>query len=318
MPAEDASMVRQLVYSMHSVIRFLVMSIPWTIHLLLADVVLSALLPLAYAFPKFTYDLSSRIAESVWKGVQSICVDHNNAKIIISGDTLPQGESAIVIANHVEWSDFYLIQALALKSGMLGRCRWFAKQQLKWVPFLGWGLWAMGMPLVSRNWTEDKREMDHLFHGIIERKSPIWLVSYSEATRYTEKKYAETVIFCQKNGKPIPKNTLYPRTKGFVATVQNLRKSEHVKAVYDVTIAYAKDKHFMTPPSFLQTMYQTNLGQSYTMYVHVRRHEIVDLPMTDGEISKWLESRWMEKGDRLEVLKQQLVQGEVWSRDDYD
>lgn len=75
----------------------------------------------------------------------------NGAKIIISGDKVPEGESAVVIANHVGWSDFYMIQALALKAKMLGYCRYFAKAQLKKVPLLGWGLMAMGMPLVTRN-----------------------------------------------------------------------------------------------------------------------------------------------------------------------
>ena len=56
---------------------------------------------------------------------------------------------------------------------MLGSCRWFAKQQLKWVPFLGWGLWAMGMPLVSREWTKDKKEMDRVFQGVKQNGSPI-------------------------------------------------------------------------------------------------------------------------------------------------
>lgn len=47
------------------------------------------------------------------------------------------GESAIVVVNHVVWTDFYLIQELAQRAGMLGQCRWFAEKQLRWVPFLG-------------------------------------------------------------------------------------------------------------------------------------------------------------------------------------
>ena len=41
------------------------------------------------------------------------------------------------------------------------------------MPFLGWGLWAMGMPLVSRKWMEDKREMERVFSGVVEEKWPI-------------------------------------------------------------------------------------------------------------------------------------------------
>ena len=73
------------------------------------------------------------------------------------------GESAIVVANHVAWTDLYLVQDVAQRAGMLGQCRWFARMQLRWVPFLGWGLWAMGMPLVGRNWTRDRKELEDVF-----------------------------------------------------------------------------------------------------------------------------------------------------------
>jgi 1-acyl-sn-glycerol-3-phosphate acyltransferase len=39
--------------------------------------------------------------------------------------------------------------------------------------FLGWGLWAMNMPLVSRRWMSDQREIDRVFRRVLERKWPI-------------------------------------------------------------------------------------------------------------------------------------------------
>ncbi|KAI5276151.1 hypothetical protein E4T47_01016 [Aureobasidium subglaciale] len=199
-----------------------------------------------------------------------------------------------------------------MRAGMLGRCRWFAKNALKWVPVLGWGLLVMGMPLVSRKWAEDKEEMDCLFSGIKEGRWPVWLVSFSEGTRYRPKKHAEATRWCEANGKPPPQHTLHPRTKGFVATVQQLRQTPHVKAVYDITIAYAEDDKFMSPPSFFKTIFQPNLAHRYRMYAHVQRYELISLPYTDAEIAQWLEDRWVEKGRRLANLKKQLVYGEPW------
>lgn len=155
------------------ILRFLFHFLPWLLHLSVANTLLSLLLPVSLLSPTAAYNASSLIAASVWRHIQHIFTRVNDADILITGDTLPAGESAIVVSNHVEWSDFYLIQALALRAGMLGRCRWFAKKELKWVPFLGWGLWAMGMPLVSRRWMDDKREMDRVFDGVVERKWPI-------------------------------------------------------------------------------------------------------------------------------------------------
>jgi len=62
----------------------------------------------------------------VW--IQWIFEECNGAQIGFSGDVLPKKESAIVIANHVGWTDLYMIQKLAYDSAMLGRCRWFAEK----------------------------------------------------------------------------------------------------------------------------------------------------------------------------------------------
>ncbi|KAI9709259.1 MAG: hypothetical protein M1820_003379 [Bogoriella megaspora] len=301
-----------LLSKLYTVIRGLAIVSPWLVHLLVADVALSLLLPVTLAAPSSGYNVASIIAKSVWVGIQEIFTRVNGARLTFSGVKLPEGESAIVVCNHVEWADFYMIHALAIKAGMLGRCRWFAKQQLKWVPFLGWGLWAMRMPLVSRKWLSDQKELERVFHGIVKNHWPIWLISYSEATRYTRAKYHDTLTWCKENDKPIPKHTLYPRTRGFLATVSQLRHTPHVRAVYDVTIAYAHGKTFMEAPSFWQTVSQPKLDKDWRFHVHVDRYTLKELPDTDEELAKWLEARWMEKGDRLEILRDALMKDEEW------
>ena len=133
------------------------------------------------------------------------------------------------------------------------------------------------------------------------------LITYSEGTRFTPKKHAEAVTWCNEHQRPVPKHLLYPRTKGFVATVQTLRKASHVKAVYDVTIAYAKGNKFMSPPSFVQTVNRKHVGAEWKMYVHVKRHELKSLPQSTDDLALWLEKRWVEKGERLEDLKTELT-----------
>lgn len=68
----------------------------------------------------------------------------------------------------------------------------------------------------------------------------------------------------------------------------------------------------MSPPHFFQTLYQPNLDRTWQMYVHAERHELTSLPESDEELASWLEARWMEKGDKLEVLRQKLVEGVSW------
>ena len=294
-------------------IRGFLILLPWLIHLLFADVLLSALLPISFFLPKVSYNLSSLIASPVWRGIQLIFERLNGAQITTSGVTLPPNESAIVLANHVAWTDFYLIQHMAVQTGMLGRCRWFAKQQLKWVPFLGWGLWAMGMPLISRKWDRDRKELDMVFRGPKKYKLPIWLVSYSETTRYTPQKYTETVHWCKTNNKPVPKYTLYPRTRGFVTTVSELKDQSSITAIYDFTLAYAHGKRFFEVPSMWQTISEPRMDKDWKFHVHVRRFEIKDLVgKSQSELAVWLEQRWLEKSKILEDLQQKLEAGKQW------
>ena len=296
-------------------LRGLALVVPWLVWLLLIDLFVSALLPLSLAAPNLCYDWASAAAESVWAWIQLIFTKANSATITVSGDTLPAGESAVVVANHVAWSDFYMVQAVALRARMLGRCRYFAKTQLRWVPFLGWGLWALGMPLVSRRWDRDRRELDRVFQGITnpQRRWPMWLISFSEATRYTPQKYDEAVAWCRSASKQEPSSAyvLHPRTKGFVTTVQHLRQAPQVRAVYDLTIAYQRGSTFHAAPTMLDTLTVPRLssparnGQGYKFHVHVRRFPLEELPTTDDGLARWLEDRWQEKGLWLEEKKKE-------------
>ncbi|KAI6353297.1 hypothetical protein MCOR25_009051 [Pyricularia grisea] len=296
-------------------VRGAIIIFPWVVWLLLIDISVSALLPIKSLFPNFTYDLSSALAWTVWRWIQWIFEDVNGARVTISGDPLPaNGESAVIVANHVSWNDFYMVQAVAVRAGMLGRCRYFAKIQLRAVPFLGWGLWALGMPMVTRNWLRDRDELNRVFEGIVNRRWPTWLVSFSEATRFTPKKYEESKQWCATNGKPQPKHLLYPRTKGFIATVQHLRHASHVKAVYDLAIAYQKDGSWMVAPVFWDTLSVPGLSapgpHGFRFHVHVRRFPIEELPQSDADLARWLEQRWVDKGEWLEGLRQRWAEEE--------
>ncbi|KAM5356279.1 hypothetical protein ACJ41O_002925 [Fusarium nematophilum] len=295
--------------SLRNHLRGIALTAPWVLYLGIADIILSLLLPLKLVSPRLVYDASSHVARSVWAWIQLIFTRANGAHISISGDALPPFESAIVLANHTAWADFYLIQALAMQAGMLGRCRYFAKAQLRLVPFLGWGLWAMGMPLVSRNWLRDKDELGRVFSNMIQKSFPTWLISFSEGTRFTQAKYQESIDFCKLANRRQPMNLLYPRTRGFIATVQHLREAPHVKAVYDFTIAYQHQGTFQKAPSMWETLSTPGISElgGYRFHVHARRFPLESLPTTDEELATWLEELWVEKGMILEAKREEWL-----------
>ena len=94
----------------------------------------------------------------------------------------------------------------------------------------------------------------------------------------------------QKTKTVVPKTThLFPRTKGFVASVQSLRG--HVDAVYDLTIGYVGG---------VPTLWQWIKGYVRKVHLDVRRYAIDTMP-EDGEgLSDWLIKRFEEKDLRLD------------------
>lgn len=90
----------------------------------------------------------------------------------------------------------------------------------------------------------------------------------------------------------------------------------HVKAVYDFTIAYGQhERLFQKPPSFWQSLSRPKLDHDWRFFVHVDRYELDQLPFEDDQLALWLESRWVEKGERLEQLRQCLLQHRDWTGD---
>ena len=97
-----------------------------------------------------------------------------------------------------------------------------------------------------------------------------------------------------------------------MTTVQHLRNAPHVKAVYDVTIAYSYQNKFLTAPTIWDTLSLPSLSAPkgpYKFHVDVQRYELISLPRTDEELAQWLESKWIEKGELLERFREQWSRG---------
>jgi hypothetical protein len=46
-------------------------------------------------------------------------------------------------------------------------------------------------------------------------------------------------------------------------------------------------------------------GRGYRFHVHARRFPLEDLPTDDDGLAKWLEQRWVEKGEWLDKKKEE-------------
>lgn len=96
-----------------------------TIVLNIFQILTIPLIPFAHYW---VMDVTSFMAGTAWRLMDEAFEELANGRIVLSGDEdIPEGESALIISNHVSFVDVFLIHALALRKKMLSHCRYFAK-----------------------------------------------------------------------------------------------------------------------------------------------------------------------------------------------
>ncbi|KAG1052830.1 hypothetical protein G6F43_005049 [Rhizopus delemar] len=250
--------------------------------------------------------INSELIGTVWKVMQYIFERRKKAHITFSGDKIPYEENALVISNHVSWTDVYLIHALANRRNMLKNCKYFIKDSLKWLPFFGWGMWLAGFIYVRRNWTQDQQRIVSAFDKIKRLNTPAWIINYVEGSRATPKKLQEAQAFSRERGYPVLQNVLLPRIKGFATCVNQFRNS-HIKYVYDLTLGYRRRKDNVFKAPSMVRVHTRSLWPEYEFHVHVRRFAIEDIPTNETELGHWLRKIWVEKDEFLTNLNEHWV-----------
>ncbi|HCC24271.1 MAG TPA: hypothetical protein DEP85_02000 [Holosporales bacterium] len=208
----------------------------------------------------------------------------NKTEIIISGDTIPEKENAIVILNHQEITDIPVLLDFALTKKRLGDLKWFVKDPIKYMPGVGWGMWFLDCLFIKRDWMKDKHSIRKVFQNLRQHQVPLWVVSFVEGTRITPKKLKSSQEYAKNKGLAVLNHVLTPRTKGFVATLEGLKG--HVTAVYDLTFCYGKN---------IPTTWQWIRGDVKKVHLHARRFLVKQLPQSPETLSQWLLQRFVEK-----------------------
>ncbi len=241
-------------------------------------------------FSQTAFRRANRWMANLWWGWCALVAEKGyRIKFFMSGDNLPAQENAIVVLNHQDMADITVMFTVARSKGRLGDLKWFVKDMLKYVPGVGWGMLFLDCLFVKRNWTDDRDYIHHVFGKILAFRVPLWLMIFGEGTRVSPSKIARGQEYAMKCGFAPLHHLLFPRTKGFVASVVALRG--HVQAVYDVTIGYVDG---------VPTLWQWIKGYVHGVNVHVRRFLIEDLPGESDAISAWLMNLYKEKDALLD------------------
>lgn len=247
-------------------------------------------------FSKTIYRRINRIvAELLW--LELICLVDWWAglqiKLFTDAETfhLMGKEHALVICNHKSDIDWLVGWVLAQRTGCLGSTVAIMKNELKFLPVIGWSMWFSDYLFLERSWAKDEETLKSGLERLRNFPRAFWVALFVEGTRFTKEKLLAAQVYATSTGLPVPRNVLIPRTKGFVSAVKHMRS--FTPAVYDMTAAIPKS----SPPA---TMIRLFRGKSSVVHVHLKRREMNDLPETDDAIAQWCRDTFVEKDKLLD------------------
>jgi len=214
-------------------------------------------------------------------------------------DGLSLREWYLVVSNHRSWVDILVLQAVFNRR--IPFLKFFLKQQLIWVPFLGLAWWALDFPFMRRyssahlaRHPEDRGKDLEATRRACERFRliPTSVMNFVEGTRFTPAKHAAL--------KSPYRNLLPPRAGGVSFVLSAMGGMLNSKL--DVTIAYTTGT-----PSF----WDLCCGRVGTVRVDVQRRAIEDWlaagdymndPAFRERFQAWLGGVWAEKDARLDRM----------------
>ncbi len=149
----------------------------------------------------------------------------------------PEGKY-LLLSNHSSWMDIPVL--FRVFPGNLPFPRPFIKQQLIWLPIIGFSAWAIDCPFMRRHTREELEKHPEWRGRDLEttrrscekfRHLPVTVLNYVEGTRFNEEKRVA-------RNSPY-KNLLRPKSAG-VAFVLNAM-GDQFDAIINMTIAYSPD-----------------------------------------------------------------------------
>ena len=207
----------------------------------------------------------------------------------------------LLISNHHSWADIVVLCVLFRKHIPMNK--YFLKQQLAWVPFIGLACWALDMPFMrrySRGYllrhperrgkdVETTRRSCEKF-----RAHPTTIVNFVEGSRFTEDKKRETRS---------PYNNLLPPKAAGIAMALNVLGSQFDKLL-NVTLCY--------PDNNKRPFYDMLSGRLTRIVVRINlvpigedlHGDYVNDKNFKRGFQRWLNVLWEEKDRQLTDIMQ--------------
>lgn len=207
----------------------------------------------------------------------------------------------MMIANHQSWVDILVL--LRVFNRRIPYLKFFLKQSLIWVPFLGIAWWALDFPFMRRYSKAELERRPELRGRDIEatrkscekfRYNPVTIINFLEGTRFTTAKHAQQ--------QSVYKDLLMPKAGGLAFTLAAMDGQLH--SLLDVSIYY---------PGGRPTYWEYACGKVREIRVHVRQLPIPSALLGNyGEdeefrlrFQTWVNGLWRDKEARLARMKEE-------------
>jgi 1-acyl-sn-glycerol-3-phosphate acyltransferase len=205
----------------------------------------------------------------------------------------------LVVSNHQSWVDILVLQDVFNRR--IPFLKFFLKQQLIWVPFLGLAWWALDFPFMRRHsaaYLEQHPEARGKDLAATRKACarfatiPTSVMNFVEGTRFTTAKHAAL--------KSPYRHLLPPRAGGVASVLSAMGGMLH--AALDVTIAYRGQS---------PTLWDLCCGRLGTVRMHILRRPIEPWTtrgdyMGDAEFRRqfqeWIGTIWSAKDRRLDEM----------------
>ena len=192
-------------------------------------------------------------------------------------------QQQLVLCNHRSWFDILILQAVFVPRGEI--LKFLIKKELVYVPIVGWICLALGFPRLTRASDAKSREQDlqEIRKGMLKLSDePAAILVFAEGSRFSEAKRAQS-------GSPY-NNLLKPRPAGLDTMIKCVPQDT---AIIDVTLVYPDQ------PSNFWSCLSGNLG---SVLVDIKSFRLSEVAA--GDVTEWLNDRWLVKDQLLTSLLQ--------------
>jgi len=252
------------------------------------------LLPLMFFAPR-TYRALSAFVISTWQAWVAFLLEVVwGIRYTVTGDVAALHSSPYLLleTNHRTRLDWALLWPLLHRAGLLRGLHIVLKNEIKWLPLLGWATQLARYVFLHRKWEADEAYlhamMTHIASptaaGAHQGAAPYVVLLFPEGTDLNPVGMEKSNAFAAKQGLPPYTYVLHPRSRGFAAALTTLRAAPHpVTTIVDLTMGF-------TGP-IPQNEKQLVTGKlPERIHIHIRRHEVAAMPTAEADVDAWMKS----------------------------